>query len=282
MRTANRDIYNRPDVAAHYAILDYLTPCERLLFALYIKPDSAVLDLAVGGGRTTRYLSTRASHYVGVDYAPEMIRACRQKYPDLEFYVAEASDLSRFAPFSFDAVVCAFNGLDYVIPDETRALCFKECRRVLKPEGVLLFSSHNPRSIFMRPLWNRQAVRTFAERAGHAGRFAGDSALALFTVAAAARAFLRALLGSVRRIVRRVPSRAFWHGEGYLVDSVHGGLMTHYWVPDRVIAELEQYGFRPLRVLGDDYPAPSRQYVTDWYYYVFSKSNLARDGETCA
>jgi len=100
--------------------------------------------------------------------------------------------------------------------------------------------------------------------------------------AAAARAFLRAVWGSADRILARVPSRTFPFGEGYLFDPAHGGLLTHYWVPDRVIAELQAYGFRPFRILGDDYPAASGEYTTDWYYYVFSKSNSVGDGGTCA
>jgi hypothetical protein len=36
--------------------------------------------------------------------------------------------------------------------------------------------------------------------------------------------------------------------------------------------ELSGFGFRLLRVLGDDYPQVSHAYITDWYYYVFSKA----------
>ena len=73
----NLQIYDAPEVAAHYAALDYLTPCERCCLRRYIPPGSAILDLGVGGGRTTSYLASRASRYVGVDYAPAMVKACR-------------------------------------------------------------------------------------------------------------------------------------------------------------------------------------------------------------
>jgi ubiquinone/menaquinone biosynthesis C-methylase UbiE len=281
MSVDNLQVYNRADVTAHYAALDYLTPCEELLFGRYIKQGAVVLDLGVGGGRTTPYLSRRASRYIGVDYASEMVNTCRRKYPGLEFLEAEASDLSALEGCSFDAVVCAFNGLDYVM-DEARGRCFKECRRVLKPDGVLLFSSHNARSIFVRPVWNRERVRTAAEAVGKLYNFTGTVAFCVLNLAAGARAFLRAAWGSARRILARFPSRAFWRGEGYLLDSTHGGLLTHCWVPARVVAELQEQQFRLLKVLGDDYPHPSQEYVTDWYYYVFSRSNPTVDGETCA
>jgi len=282
MRVDNLQVYNRAEVAAHYAVLDYLTPCEQLLFDLYIKPNAAVVDLGVGGGRTTPYLSPRASRYVGVDYASEMIRICRQKYPGLEFLEAEASDLSALGSCSFDAVVCAFNGLDYVISDEARALCFKECRRILKPEGVLLFSSHNPRSILVRPSWNRERVRTCAQEVGGPGSVTGRAASLVLNLAAGTHAFLKSAWRSAGRVLARVPSRAFWRGEGYLLDSVHGGLLTHCWVPAKVVGELQKQQFRLLRVLGDDYPHVSREYVTDWYYYVFLRSNPVANGGTCA
>ena len=70
----NLEIYNAPDVTAYYAALNYLTPCERLLFDTYISTGSAILDLGVGGGRTTPYLASRAARYVGVDNAEAMVR----------------------------------------------------------------------------------------------------------------------------------------------------------------------------------------------------------------
>jgi SAM-dependent methyltransferase len=278
---ANLQVYNKSDVASHYAVLNYLTPCEQLLFDLYVKPGMTVLDLGVGGGRTTHYLSRSASRYVGVDYASEMIRMCRGKYPELEFIEAEASDLSAFESSSFDAVVIAFNGLDYVIPDERRARCCKECHRVLKPGGVLLFSSHNPRSIVVRPTWNRERVRTVALAWAGRWSFLYKPAVLALSVAARTRALLRAGWGCLRRVTARIPSRAFWRGDGYLHDSAHGGLTTHCWIPTRVVAEIQKQHFRVERVLGDDYPRASNEYTTDWYYYVFSKSSPAGDGETC-
>ena len=62
-----------------------------------------------------------------------------------DFFVAEASNLSLFKNASFDAVVMAFNALDYVLPDDKRRQCLRECQRVLRTGGVLIFSSHNPR-----------------------------------------------------------------------------------------------------------------------------------------
>lgn len=112
----NLRIYSRPEVVARYGALNQLTDCERYLFRTYLNHDMRILDLGVGGGRTTPYLSSLSRNYVGVDYSQEMIRVCRKKFPGKRFIVLDASDLSSFEDSSFDAVVFSFNGLDYLHP----------------------------------------------------------------------------------------------------------------------------------------------------------------------
>ena len=270
---SNLDVYNKVEVASHYAGLGYLTPCERYLFETHLEQGMTILDLGVGGGRTTAYLSDLASRYVGVDYAETMVEKCRQRFPDLGFLVADASNLSMFSDSSFDAVVMAFNAIDYVLPDSSREACLWEVRRVLKPGGRFIFSSHNPRAIWVRPSWNRERVKEFAHN------LAGSSDVLFYplhTAAIAVRtscAWLSAGAASMVRLLHRFPTRAFWQGDGHLVDSAHGGLLTHYWTPQCAKAELGRHGFQVLGTKGDDYPAPDHRYITDWYYYVFQKSN---------
>lgn len=268
----NIHVYNAPTVAEYYAALNYLTPCERLFFDAYLRPGMAILDLAVGGGRTTSYLSSIASHYVGLDYASEMISACRKKFPRLEFDVGDAVDLSRFTSSSFDAVIMAFNGIDYVIPDESRFRALGEIHRVLKPEGLLIFSSHNPRSIWVRPSWNRQRVRDLARTLVGPNSLLYHPLLWFLISMRASLAELQSGVKSLGRAARRLPMRAFWRGDGYLIDPAHGGLITHAASPEKIGQELSRFGFQLRRALGDDYPRVSRLYVTDWYYYACSKT----------
>ncbi len=279
---ANLRIYNEPSVAAHYAALDHLTACERSLFDRYLQSGMKILDIGVGGGRTTPYLSSVASHYVGLDYSEEMIRICRSKFPQLEFCVADAADLSAFGDCSFDALVIAFNGLDYVIPRERREQCLRECYRVLRPGGVFIFSSHNPRAIVVRPAWSRERLRAFAAQLlGGRTQWVGPLA-AVLTPAKAVHSLVRAASDTVVRTVHRIAMPAFWHGEGHALDSVHGGLMTHYWIPSRAIAEVSRFGFEVITFMGDDFPRTSRRFTTDWYYYVFSRTEISMSTKPCA
>jgi ubiquinone/menaquinone biosynthesis C-methylase UbiE len=279
----NLGTYRVPEVASHYASLKYLTPCEQLLFRTYINPGMSVLDLGVGGGRTTSYLSKIASRYVGVDYSEAMIQACRNKFPDLHFLLADASDLSPFEDASFDAIVFSFNGLDCVVPDEKRLRCLRECRRVLRPAGVLVFSSHNPRSVLMRADWDRGRLRAFARRFVSQRNGFFPLVVGALTVAKAVQALMRAAIESMLRIIRRAPRLAFWRGEGYLYDSVDGGLTVHCSIPDHIVAELTEFDFQLVTLMGDDYPRVSRMFLTDWYYYVFSKiDNHSIGRKSCA
>jgi ubiquinone/menaquinone biosynthesis C-methylase UbiE len=273
--------YRDPEVVSHYGSLDYLTACERHLFDTYLTPGMAILDLGVGGGRTTPYLSQKASRYVGVDYSEEMIRLCRSKFPQIEFLVTNAADLSSFSDESFDAIVFAFNGLDYLSPEKQRWQCLRECERVLRQGGVFVFSSHNPRSIFVRPAWDRERLRDFAGKLVSERSALFSITLSTLTVMKALHSFLRASANSFGRIFRRVPKAPFWRGEGYLFDPAHGGLMTHCWTPPRVREELTRFNFRQKLLLGDDYPRRSHEFVTDWYYYVFTKAESTA-GASCA
>jgi len=161
--------------------------------------------------------------------------------------------------------------MDYVLPEQKRLKCLQECKRVLRRGGVLIFSSHNPRAILVRPAWEREKLYAFA------GKLVGEHGVLFrpvifgLTIAKAVHAFLRASAASSVRVARRITKPAFWRGEGHLLDPSHGGLTTHCWVPQRAAAELTRSGFQLAEVMGDDYPSRSSVFVTDWYYYVFRK-----------
>jgi ubiquinone/menaquinone biosynthesis C-methylase UbiE len=271
-QSANLGIYRAEEVVAYYARSSDLSACELLLFDTYLKPGMAILDLGVGGGRTTPYLSEIASHYVGLDYSAEMIEVCRAKFPDLQFVVADASDLSSFLDGSFDAVVFSFNGLGHLSPDEKRLQCLRECRRVLKPGGIFIFSSHNPRALFIDWQWDRERLRKLAKRFTGGARPLFYPALALLTCGRIGLALLRTLTKAIPRAYRRLPTKTFWHGEGYLLVPTHGGLLMHFAVPQRVIAEVENFDFKFLHEVPEGYPGKSRRFGTRWFYYAFAKA----------
>jgi SAM-dependent methyltransferase len=268
---ANLHLVEDPAIAREYARLDYLTPCERWLVETYVAPGAAVLDLGVGGGRTTPYLLARAGRYLGVDYSAEMIRHCRQKFPGVEFCEADAANMAQLQDKSFDVIFFSFNGIDWLWPSEKRWSCIGECRRLLRAGGVLVFSSHNPRSIFVWRGWSPERARWYSRRLVGGNKVLYPLALGAVTAAKAAICFFRSAAESVSRMVRRVPRKAFRQGEGYMIDPAHPGLLNHYSTPANAISELEGRGFQNRGVWCDEYPGKRSLYRADWYYYAFAK-----------
>jgi ubiquinone/menaquinone biosynthesis C-methylase UbiE len=129
-----------------YQRSDILPPESRLL-ELHKRNWAQVrlLDVGVGVGRTTWVFASIVQAYTGMDLVPEMIEICRKGFgetPTKKFSVGNANDLSVFPDSSFDVVLFSYNGIDH-LSHEDRLVFFREARRVLCPEGILFFSSHN-------------------------------------------------------------------------------------------------------------------------------------------
>ena len=229
-----------------------------------------ILDLGVGCGRTSQALASRAATYVGIDYSPEMIEVCRERYPSLDFHIADAADLGRFQNESFDLAVFAFNGLDYLIPDETRRRCLRELHRVLAPRGRFIFSAHNARCIL--PVEDPEDARKRADHLAATSFPHGPSVPHVYSdlLALVLRITSRASLiwESIRG---KLFSGVFWRGEGYFLDPVHGGLVSRASTPEHVIAEMITLHFQEVEVVSGEYPRHSPPLSTAWYYYVFQK-----------
>ena len=99
-----------------------------------------VLDIAVGGGRTTGILARHAASYVGIDIAEGMVQLARGRFPGVDLRVGDARDLDGLAAASFDLVVFSFNGIDSLDHgDRLRAV--RAMRRVVAPTGRVVFST---------------------------------------------------------------------------------------------------------------------------------------------
>lgn len=160
---SNFDTYCDERVAREYAGSTTLLVPETVLIDAYDLGRAEVLDIGVGGGRTTAHLHARCRRYVGIDYSPAMLGNARRRLPTCDLRLMRAEDLSAFQNGEFDLVLFSHNGID-AAPHDTRLTILREIRRVLRPSGTLLFSSHN-RGAFVEPArMRRHLTATSGER----------------------------------------------------------------------------------------------------------------------
>ena len=243
----NLSRYTDPSVVAHYAKQEDILACEAVLFDKYIVAGGYVLDLGMGGGRTTAALVRMAGKYLGMDYSAAMVAAASARFPDQKFLHGDATDLTRFRDNSFDNVVFSFNGIDYIRDDKGRAKCLAEIARVLKPGGTLVFSSHNAQALGLWPHLH--------------------SARGLQIPWRIVRSIGKATVYSLR-VLRAGVFRA---GEGYVVDPIHAGLHTYVSTPEPIERQCAAAGMKLVETVGGDYPHVRSRYLQPWFYYACRK-----------
>lgn len=224
--------------------VDGVSPAERHLFGRYVRSGDAVLDIGIGTGRTVVELRERAGSYSGIDLAPAMVAEARERHPGVQIEVGDAADLVGFADGSLDVVVFSYNGLDTLQPLATRRACLDEVRRVLRPGGLFLFSSHNARAV-AKPLGPDRLARWGPWKA--AGVIAWTSA---------------------RLALHRLRHRPFWAGEGFEPDIVHDVAMF-VTTPAKAVEQLGAAGFELVERVGGEFPRHPPAFCEQLWYYAF-------------
>ena len=254
--------YESPDIVALYARPDGLQKPEETLLA-QLRPSLGsmdMLDIGVGGGRTTRHFARLARSYLGVDYSAAMIARCKAEFPAFPFAVADARRLELVADESCDFVLFSYNGIDH-LDARGRRTALAEMRRVLRPGGLMVFSSHNAN--YLPAIVDRFRFRVHAS--------------------------LRETLRSFKW------SGVFWAKNGLLqyrmplaAGRVHDGTHSfrssalYYVRPDVGVAELHRLGMVDIVCAGNE----SREFVpgddprlahdpNPWIYYVSRKPERA-------
>lgn len=253
----NLRTYSRPGETRKYARLAGLLPAEAAILDRF-RPDVAgarLLDIGVGGGRTTEALSALAREYVGVDYSAEMVERCRVRHPGRTFETADVRDLSAFGDDTFGVVVFSFNGIDS-LNHADRLRAWAEMRRVLRPGGLLVVSSHN-RNAPQTGAWSLSYVPRPAEW--------------LAAPAGSAKKIAKYLLG-IRNSLRN-KRHELQEDEYAIVNEEAGcyGLMSYVITPERQVAQLRRAGFEVLEAVdleGGVLAEPAHGTIDPWIYYV--------------
>ena len=250
--------YEEPALVALYSRSVDLQPPEATLFErLRSKLGSMdVLDLGVGAGRTSLHFAPVAKSYLGVDYSEAMIAACSRRMPGVRFLVGDARSMDFAAASSFDLVLFSYNGIDHLTGAE-RAQFLLEARRILRPGGFLIFSSHN------------------------ANFFPSIVANNRFRIGGSLRDTLRSLKWAmIFQLRNRGLSLRSALQEGRVVDGTHGfkSAGLYYIRPDLQIDALRALGMEEIACApntASEFLPPDdagiRHFTSPWVYYVCRK-----------
>ena len=136
----SREIYAGPEFK-HWVEEEDLIPPERFLVR-FLRSDQSTLEAGTGEGRILRALSCRGfKELSGFDNAPGLIHQARLKEcrQPMTFSVQDARKLT-YPESSFDQLIYLQQVLCFITDAEGRQDAVAEAYRILKPDGLAVFS----------------------------------------------------------------------------------------------------------------------------------------------
>jgi ubiquinone/menaquinone biosynthesis C-methylase UbiE len=251
--TVNRTAYANAKIVAWYDKLDSLFPAERKVLEKLtpLIKDKKLLDIGIGGGRTTKFLLQISKNYTGIDYSPASIETAKRKHPAAALYCCDARDLGRFDDKEFDLVLFSLNGIDYV-NHEDRIRTLQEIHRVLKGGGFLIFSAHNRHyRNFNKLPWQEESAFNLN--------------------------YLKSCVSTIAYLFRHLTMKKHeLYADDYAIinDSAHAfSLLTYYITIDKQREQLSRIGFvetESYDMMGNQVSEDS---VSPWIHYLSTKSS---------
>lgn len=160
MQHDNKPLYESDEVVGKYAAnntrVRSLNNPEKDLIDRFDVKNKDVLVIGCGAGRVPANLLLYGNRAVGVDRSQKLYDAAvknfpQEKFADLKFVLADATDLQVIPNESFDVVIFPMNSIDYLESLSLRHQAIQEAVKKLRKGGLLTFSSHNKLAYALSP-----------------------------------------------------------------------------------------------------------------------------------
>jgi len=155
----NCDSYSNPEIVEYYFDLNnrHLFKYEEALIDKYFGVGGKVLDIGCGAGRTTLPLGRKGYDVIGLDYSKAMIERAKTSnhYSNVRYTVQDIINTS-FNDNEFDNALFSFNGLMLIYPLDNRIKAMCEISRIIKPGGLLIFTTPFLDNKLDKPYWKQK------------------------------------------------------------------------------------------------------------------------------
>lgn len=149
-RQAWRDIWSGTAFERELATLSYPRAQQLLnLYLPYLDQSAPILEAGCGPGHIVHYLRGRGYNAIGIDYAPEAVKAAPRALP---LHVGDVHHLPY--PASYFGGYLSFGVVEHFEHGPGPAL--REAYRVLRPGGILVLTTPTPNFV--------EALRGLADR----------------------------------------------------------------------------------------------------------------------
>lgn len=146
------NLYRDPVFAKKYASSIDERVAEWLFdeFLQYIPLPAQILDIACAAGRDSAYLQNKGYKVTGIDYSDKLVNIAKQKYPNIDFFIGDFTELPFDDDF-FNAIWCKA-AIVHLPSQKVLKKALKEFYRVLKYGGYTMIltkakGKHEPRTV---------------------------------------------------------------------------------------------------------------------------------------
>jgi SAM-dependent methyltransferase len=139
VKSTNTDIYDSfyADIYDHLVFNNLKDDYEigQILTATSPTEKHKILDIGSGTGHHVSLLKAKGFNAIGLDISPAMIAKAKTNFPDCNYQLGDAMNLSLFDSGSFSHILCMYFTIYYF---QNKELFFQNAYKWLSPGGVLV------------------------------------------------------------------------------------------------------------------------------------------------